>query len=156
MPRAGVASATKAITAVINGASTPLSQTSAGGVDATNQTAQTRLRGPNGSRVTLKFEDGEGRIVSKKIARNPEVGQPVTVGPLATMFLRVKNGQVITPAGAKAGVIGFNVWVPALDEPFQKAVDEFLELGREQVRQGCGARLAATSGNHARACHVQS
>lgn len=87
--------------------------------------AETRLRGPVGSKADVSFEDGNGRIVTLAIARNPEHGQPVTVGNLPTMFVRVESESRTTPGGKIAGIIGFNVWMPAVDAPFQEAVDRF-------------------------------
>jgi carboxyl-terminal processing protease len=87
--------------------------------------AQTRLRGPNGSSAAVAFEDGGGRIVRLSIARQPEPGEPVTVGSLPTMFVRVESDRLRTPAGRTAGLIRFNVWMTAVDPQFQKALDEF-------------------------------
>ena len=87
--------------------------------------AETRLRGPEGSGVAVGFEDGAGRVVGLTIQRQAEHGQPVTVGSLPTMFVRVESRRVRTPESRTAGVIGFNVWMAAVDELFQKAVDEF-------------------------------
>lgn len=87
--------------------------------------AETRLRGPIGSRASVAFEDGNGRPVTLDVARNPEHGQPVTVGNLPTMFVRVQSESRKTPGGKTAGLIAFNVWMPAVDAPFQQAVDGF-------------------------------
>ena len=86
---------------------------------------QMRLRGPSGSRAALSFENGSGAIVGLSVERRLEPGQPVTVGNLPTMFVRVRSHRVETPAGRPAGVIAFNVWMTAVDPLFQKAVDEF-------------------------------
>jgi carboxyl-terminal processing protease len=84
-----------------------------------------RLRGPWSSSVDVTFVDGAGEIVKKTIERRPEKGQPVTVGSLPTMFVRVTSSLTSTPAGAKAGVIGFNVWMTAVDRDFQAAIDRY-------------------------------
>ena len=65
------------------------------------------------------------RPCSSSVERRPKTGQPVTVGNLPTMFVRVDRAASETPAGRPAGVIGFNVWMTAVDPLFQKAVDEF-------------------------------
>src|SRR5262245_1440309 len=75
--------------------------------------AQNRLRGPSGSAVAVTFEDAAGRTVNLSIARQPEPGEPVTVGSLPTMFVRVENVRKQTPGGRTAGVIHFNVWMAA-------------------------------------------
>lgn len=85
----------------------------------------TRLRGPYGSHVDVSFVDGNGAVVTKSIARSAERGAPVTVGSLPTMFVRVSSSLARTPGGHAAGVIGFNVWMTAVDPEFQRAVDRY-------------------------------
>lgn len=85
---------------------------------------ETRIRGPQGSHVALMFDDGS-RDVGVSIERRAEAGQPATVGNLPTMFVRVEEEERRTPAGARVGVIGFNVWMPAVDALFARAVDRF-------------------------------
>jgi carboxyl-terminal processing protease len=87
--------------------------------------AHTRLRGPVGSMANIAFEDGTGKTVQVAVERQRETGQPVTVGNLPTMFVRVDARGVSTPAGRPAGLIGFNVWMAAVDPLFEKAVDDF-------------------------------
>ena len=87
--------------------------------------AESRLRGPAGSTADVTFENGDGTPVTLAIDRRAEAGQPVTVGNLPTMFVRVDNERRRTPAGGSAGVIRFNVWMAAVDAPFQRAVDEY-------------------------------
>ena len=87
--------------------------------------AHTRLHGPPGSRVSVTFEDGSGSLVRLAVERRPEAGEPVTVGNLPTMFVRVRSDRMRTPAGREAGRIAFNVWMTAVDPLFEKAVDEF-------------------------------
>jgi carboxyl-terminal processing protease len=86
---------------------------------------QARLRGGDGSEVALVFEDGAGAEVRRTVARWQQRGQAVTVGNLPTMFVRVTSEERKTPAGRRAGIIGFNVWMAAVDRPFQLAVDEY-------------------------------
>ena len=86
---------------------------------------QSWLRGTAGSNVDVTFEDGKGRPVRLNISRRSEEGQPVTVGSLPTMYVRVTEAARTTPGGRTAGMIGFNVWMTAVDGPFQRAVDRF-------------------------------
>ena len=113
---------------------TPVASLLAGIADATPprvaqveawRLAIARLRGPWNSSVDVTFVDGAGEIVKKTIERRPEKGEPVTVGSLPTMFVRVTSSLARTPAGAKAGVIGFNVWMTAVDRDFQAAIDRY-------------------------------
>jgi carboxyl-terminal processing protease len=87
--------------------------------------ATTKLRGPSGTNAQVSFEDGAGDSVVKAIARKAERGQPVTVGSLPTMFVRVSSTLLDTPQGHKAGEIRFNVWMTAVDRQFQDAMDRF-------------------------------
>jgi carboxyl-terminal processing protease len=86
--------------------------------------SQGRLRGAAGSTVALEFEDGTGRAVALTIERRTASGTPVTFGKLPTMYVRTGHERKTTPGGATAGVIRFNVWMPAVDAPVQRAVDE--------------------------------
>jgi carboxyl-terminal processing protease len=86
---------------------------------------QGRLRGAPDSRVVVGFENGAGRPVLLTITRRREAGQPVTVGSLPTMHVRVASERKQTPRGGTAGYIRFNVWMAAVDAPFQRFVDEF-------------------------------
>jgi carboxyl-terminal processing protease len=85
---------------------------------------ETRVRGPRGSRVALMFEDG-ARDIAVAVERRAESGQPATVGNLPTMYVRVDASEQRTPGGAAVGVIAFNVWMPAVDALFQRAIDRF-------------------------------
>jgi carboxyl-terminal processing protease len=85
---------------------------------------ETRLRGPAGSRVAVTFEDGDRKTVTVAVPRQSETGEAVTIGNLPTMHVRVKAEKRRTPAGGTAGVIGFNVWMPAVDARFQSAIDD--------------------------------
>jgi carboxyl-terminal processing protease len=85
----------------------------------------TRLRGPGKSTVSLTFQDARGATVHASVERRPETGEPVTVGNLPTMRVRVSAERHPTPAGGTAGVVRFNVWMPAVDAAFQRAIDGF-------------------------------
>lgn len=83
------------------------------------------LRGAPGSTLEAAFVDGSGASVTKSIQRIAESGDPVTIGNLPTMHVRVRSSSLRTPGGASAGVIGFNVWMTAVDAKFQQAIDRF-------------------------------
>lgn len=88
------------------------------------RTMQAYLRGNPGSSVDVVFEDGGGAQVTKSVARQTEPGEPVTVGSLPTMFVRVSNQDRRTPSGRPVGFVGFNIWMAAVDAPFQRAIDQ--------------------------------
>jgi carboxyl-terminal processing protease len=85
---------------------------------------ETRLRGAQGSRVPLMFDDGRNDV-GVAVERRAEAGQPATVGNLPTMHVRVEAEERRTARGATAGVIRFNVWMPGVDPLFQDAVEKF-------------------------------
>ena len=85
--------------------------------------AHERLRGPAGTTVFVTFQDGAGHLHDLTLNRQPETGEPVTIGHLPTMFVRVESERRALPRGGAAGVIRFNVWMPAVDREFQKAMD---------------------------------
>ena len=87
--------------------------------------AQERLRGPAGTDVFVTLQDGNGHLHDLTLSRRPESGDPVTVGHLPTMFVRVESERRTLPGGRSAGVIRFNVWMPAVDREFQKAMDAY-------------------------------
>jgi carboxyl-terminal processing protease len=87
--------------------------------------AQARLRGPVGSAAGIAFEDGSGATVTLSVPRRQESGEPVTIGNLPTMYVRVDASQRRTAAGRVAALIGFNVWMPAVDARVQRAMDDF-------------------------------
>ena len=109
----------------------PLQEVAAVGTDAGRVAAleawrmiRARLNGRSDSTVEVTFEDGSGAIVNASIPRTAEPGQPVTVGNLPTMYVQVTNEARKTPAGQTAGFVGFNVWMTAVDRPFQQAIDQ--------------------------------
>lgn len=87
--------------------------------------AVTRLRGSSNTSAEIGFVDGTGATVTKSVERKYEQGQPVTVGSLPTMYVRVSSSLKPTPSGKKAGVIGFNVWMTAVNIEFERAMDRF-------------------------------
>jgi carboxyl-terminal processing protease len=84
--------------------------------------AQERLRGTSGTRVRVALEDLSAHLYDLTLDRRPETGEPVTVGHLPTMFVRVESERRQIPGGLSAGVIRFNVWMTAVDREFEKAM----------------------------------
>ena len=85
----------------------------------------TRLRGPQGLIARLELVDGGGAVVRREVRRAPEPGRTVKVGNLPAVVVRVADRWVDGPAGTRAGLIRFNVWMPPVDAPFGAAVDRF-------------------------------
>ena len=88
--------------------------------------AQSKLRGGETSVVELRFDDGVSKEpVRVEVERQREQGVPVKVGSLPQMFVRVAEEPKKTARGRTAAVIGFNVWMTAVDGAFAKAVDKY-------------------------------
>jgi carboxyl-terminal processing protease len=75
--------------------------------------AHLRVRAPRGAE----------RVVD--VVRALEDGVPVTFGNLPTMRVRFDARERRTPTGRRIGVIAFNLWMPAIAEPFASAIDRF-------------------------------
>jgi carboxyl-terminal processing protease len=86
--------------------------------------AQVRLRGSSGAGVLVAFDDGADKHVELTLERRAATGEPVSVGNLPTMFVRVSARRQQTPAGRVAGVVAFNVWMATVDARFQRAMDD--------------------------------
>jgi len=85
--------------------------------------AENRLRGPAGSTVRLGFDTGRDQPAEVSVMRQADAGEPVTIGILPTFYVRVESQRLATPQGRAAGIISFNVWMPAVDARFQRALD---------------------------------
>jgi carboxyl-terminal processing protease len=66
---------------------------------------------------------GSERIV--RIPRVREQGEVVRLGNLPPWHVRVSATEERTPGRKRAGVIGFNIWMTAIDAPVAAAVDRF-------------------------------
>ncbi|HEV3484850.1 MAG TPA: S41 family peptidase, partial [Vicinamibacterales bacterium] len=86
---------------------------------------QNRLRGAPNTPLSLVFEDGAGHLLPRSLVRRPEAGQPVTVGSLPTMHVRVRSERLRTRAARNVGFVKFNVWMASVTQAFQRAVDEY-------------------------------
>ena len=84
-----------------------------------------RLRGPQESLARLELVDGGGAVRTREVRRVPEPGRTVKVGNLPAVVVRLTDRWVDGPAGARAGLIRFNVWMTPIDAPFGAAVDTF-------------------------------
>jgi carboxyl-terminal processing protease len=82
--------------------------------------------GSAGSVVRAAFRDGSGRRVVVRITRRATPGEPVRFPnlPLFLAFLEYQRRPLGDAAtGGCVGVIGFNIWMTALADDFDRAVD---------------------------------
>lgn len=84
-----------------------------------------RLRGRAGSRVTLRVRRPDGRDHDVTVTRQLEDGEPVRFGNLPVQRVRVEEREALTARGRRVGVIAFNIWLAAVNEPVALAVDRF-------------------------------
>jgi carboxyl-terminal processing protease len=92
---------------------------------ASYRRAFARLHGYEGSTASLKvrlLDESEQMI---NVRRTVESGERVRFSNLPPMLVKVEKRAEKTPAGRRAGVIGFNVWMAQINEPVAAAVDEF-------------------------------
>ncbi|MEO7189789.1 MAG: S41 family peptidase [Vicinamibacterales bacterium] len=84
----------------------------------------TRLHGPDGSVAALRVTR-RGRERDLRVMRQREAGEEVTLGNLPPLVVRTFASEKRTPGGRRVGLAGFNVWMPAVGEPFASAVDVY-------------------------------
>jgi carboxyl-terminal processing protease len=86
------------------------------------------LEGAAGSPAHATFLDGRGRAVAVTMRRRATPGAPIKFGNLPTFLARLERERLPLPgaggAGACAGVIRFNIWMPPLAAAIDSAVRE--------------------------------
>jgi carboxyl-terminal processing protease len=80
--------------------------------------------GAAGSRAAVRVHDGKGER-TLQVERVVEPGDRVVVGDLPPMRTSLTTQSAETPSGRAVGVIGFNVWMASLGDPFARALDRF-------------------------------
>jgi carboxyl-terminal processing protease len=83
------------------------------------------LHGFNGSVATLHVRDPQGREQDLSVKRTMAEGATVQLGNLPPLQVRVETQEARTPGGRRVGVIGFNIWMAAINDPIADAVDRF-------------------------------
>jgi carboxyl-terminal processing protease len=82
------------------------------------------MYGVEGSNAALTIgPPGSERTI--RIPRSREQGEVVRLGNLPPWHVRVSATEANTPGRRRAGVIGFNIWMTAIDAPVAAAVDRF-------------------------------
>ena len=93
--------------------------------------ANAALHGPEGSVAVIAVSDDDPAVAGRglneevKLPRRILPGVPVRFSNLPPMRVRVEQRMVQTPAGRGVGVIGFNIWMAAINNPVARAVDAF-------------------------------
>jgi len=86
--------------------------------------AMRALYGPDGSAAALAVGRPAGTQVIR-VARLREKGEIVTLGNLPPLHVRVTSTEARTPAHKRVGLIGFNIWMTAIDAPIAAAIDRY-------------------------------
>ena len=86
---------------------------------------QAGLRGGDGTRVELSFEDASDRTLVKVASTGMRERPPVKVGSLPTMFVRVDGGGEEDSGGTQGGVHRLQCLDDPVDAPSPRAVDRF-------------------------------
>jgi carboxyl-terminal processing protease len=82
------------------------------------------MYGAEGSTAAITVgPPGSERIV--RVPRSREQGELVKLGNLPPWHVRVSATEEKTPSRRRAGVIGFNIWMTAINDPVADAVDRF-------------------------------
>ncbi len=83
------------------------------------------MHGASGSVATVRVRGEDGRERDVRVTRTYEQGKTVAFGNLPPLMVRFDSTELTTPRKRRVGVIGFNLWMPAITEPFAQAVDKF-------------------------------
>jgi carboxyl-terminal processing protease len=83
------------------------------------------LHGGDGSTAALRVRDPQGREHDLSVRRTMAAGETVQLGNLPPMQVLVEPRAQKTPAGRRVGVIAFNIWMAAINDPVAAAVDQF-------------------------------
>jgi carboxyl-terminal processing protease len=89
------------------------------------RTAFRELHGADGSQAELLILDHTGTARSVRVTRARDTGESVQLGNLPPLYVHVEARPARTPAGREAGVIGFNIWMTAVDPLVEAAIDKF-------------------------------
>jgi carboxyl-terminal processing protease len=84
-----------------------------------------RLSGADGSRAALVVRGADGVRRELEIERAVAPGDVVTLGNLPPLRVAFERREARTPQGRRAGVIWFSVWMTAVSDPFEKAIDAY-------------------------------
>ena len=110
-----------------------------------------RLYGAEGSWASVTVRDVDGAPHDLRIERALGAGEVVTLGNLPPLRVAFERREAKTPGGRRAGIIRFSVWMTAVSEPFERAIDEFRAYdGLVIDLRGNPGGLAAMMGGHRR------
>ncbi|MCC7044096.1 MAG: hypothetical protein IT183_09545 [Acidobacteria bacterium] len=77
------------------------------------------------TRVILTVEEPGAGPRDVAVTRVAAPGEDVTVGNLPPLRAHLETTERTTPSGRRVGIIRFNIWMAAIAQPFELAVDRF-------------------------------
>ena len=83
------------------------------------------LHGAEGSTAVIRVRDPQGREQNISVKRTMGAGETVQLGNLPPLQVSVESRALKTPGGRRVGVIEFNIWMTAINDPVAAAVDQF-------------------------------
>jgi carboxyl-terminal processing protease len=88
-----------------------------------SQAMESALQGAVGDTVHAGFVDGAGGTVDLPLVLRAPRGRMATLGNLPPILVRVETERVRTAGGAEIGIIRFPIWLPAIAQELDRAVD---------------------------------
>lgn len=83
------------------------------------------LYGADQSQAAVTVRDADGSTRSIRVLRAMGAGETVTLGNLPPLRVAFEQHEARTPAGRRAGVIWFSLWMTPISDPFERAISEF-------------------------------
>lgn len=88
-----------------------------------------RLRGREGSKVSLEFLNAADEPVKVELVRDCDTGTPIKFGNLPPLLLRFESRRLhATRPPATVGLIRFSVWMPAVARDLGRAIEEMQDV----------------------------
>jgi carboxyl-terminal processing protease len=111
------------------------------------------LDGSPGSKVEIAFLDVSDDLVKLEIERRrPNGGELMKFGNLPPLRVNLDHRRIAGNAGASFGLIQFNIWLPLLAAPFNRAIDDLRDVDGMIIdlrgnRGGLGAMVMGMAGH---------
>jgi carboxyl-terminal processing protease len=83
------------------------------------------LYGAETSQADVAVRNADGSTRTIRVARTLGAGETVTLGNLPPLRVVFEQHEARTPAGHRAGVIAFSLWMTPVSDPFERAINDF-------------------------------
>jgi carboxyl-terminal processing protease len=91
------------------------------------EAAYRSLYGGDDSAAVVKVRDPDGRQHTISVRRDSGSGDLLAFGNVTLRNARLNTARLSTRSGRNVGLIAFTMWMTAIGEPFDEAVDSFRE-----------------------------